>query len=186
LKSFDFSKLELADCWQITPQIRRDSRGSFSRIACAREFAEQGLDGNFVQSNLAVNAKRGTFRGLHFQRPPSREAKLVRCVAGAVLDILLDLRKGSTTFLQATAVRLSDQDGVSLFVPPGVAHGYITEQDGAILVYHHSDYYQPDLEAGVRYNDPKINLQIPELKNITSISERDANFALLPMDFEGL
>src|SRR5262249_345575 len=138
-----------------------DERGFFARSWCRREFAENGLDVEFVQENVGFSVAAGTVRGLHFQNAPFSEVKLVRCTAGAVWGVAVDLRADSPTFLHSTAVELSAERGNMLYVPEGCAHGYLTLTDRAEVRYLTSQYYAPDAVAGVRYDDAALGIRWP-------------------------
>lgn len=171
-----FEPLILPGAWLITPDQVADERGFFARTICVKEFAAHGLNGSFVQSSISYNRRRGTFRGLHFQWPPSREAKLVRCVRGSVLDILLDLRPGAATFLQHAQVTLDDSARNAVFIPAGFGHGFQTLADDAEVQYHMTDEFRPDLADGLRWNDPAFSIQLP--LPISVIAARDAAYPL--------
>jgi dTDP-4-dehydrorhamnose 3,5-epimerase len=152
-----------------------DERGFFARTFCAREFAQAGLPATYVQSSLSYNARRGTLRGMHFQWPPSREGKLVRCLRGAVHDVLLDLRPGSPSYMRHASLVLDDDRRDAVFIPHGVAHGFVTLSDHAEVLYQMTDFHQPDLASGVRWNDPSFGLEWP-VDVPTVISARDAAY----------
>jgi dTDP-4-dehydrorhamnose 3,5-epimerase len=141
---------------------RDDERGFFARFFCRREFAEQGLELEVAQANLAFNRRRGTLRGLHYQAPPHDEAKLVRCVRGALYDVVVDLRPGSPTYRQWLAVELTGENRSLLYVPPGLAHGYQTLTDETEAMYLHSAVHAPEAERGVRWDDPAFGIEWPE------------------------
>ena len=138
-----------------------DSRGYFARTWCAREFADHGLPDQLVQASLSYNRRRGTVRGMHLQRPPSREAKLVSCVQGAIVDVIVDLRPGSPTFLRHVAVELSAASRDALFIPPMMAHGFQTLADDTCVQYQMTDYYAPELGCGWRWDDPAFPANFP-------------------------
>lgn len=152
-----------------------DSRGHFARSWCAREFASHGIDVTMVQGNLSRNHRRGTLRGLHFQRTPSREGKLVRCVRGRIFDVVLDLRESSTGFLTHYAVELAGDSNSMLYIPPGVAHGFQTLEDDTEVSYLMSDYYAPEYADGVRWNDPAFGIEWP-IQPPPAMSERDGQY----------
>ena len=158
----------------VESEPHEDERGYFSRLRCSKQFAEHGLPGSFVQTSLSFNASKGTFRGLHYQLPPSREGKLVRCIAGSLRDIIVDLRPDSRTFLRHCWVALDDERLSAVFVPPGFGHGFITEADDTKVLYEMSDYYAPDLARGLRWNDPLLS--IGEISGIKHIHPRDAGY----------
>lgn len=169
-----FTESELAGAWIIEPQKHEDERGYFARLRCSREFGERGLPAGFVQTNLSYNSHRGTFRGLHYQLPPSQEAKLVRCVAGSVADLIVDLRRGSPTFLQHQWIELDERSLRALYVPTGLAHGFITLDNNAVVLYEMTDYYAPELGHGIRWSDPSLGIQMPV--EIGNIHPRDAAY----------
>lgn len=156
---------------------RRDDRGFFARSFCQDEFLDHGLLPDVVQCNLSYNHRAGTLRGMHFQLEPATEAKLVRCIAGAVVDIIVDLRPGSPTYRRSVSVELSAANRRSLYVPPMFAHGYQTLVDNTEVLYQVSERYTPGRERGLRYDDPELGLTWP--LPVTAISEKDANWPLL-------
>jgi dTDP-4-dehydrorhamnose 3,5-epimerase len=152
-----------------------DERGFFARTFCTQEFGEAGLPTEAVQASVSFNARRGTVRGMHFQWPPSRESKLVRCLRGSLLDVLLDLRPDSPTYLRHVSVRLNEDSRDAVFIPQGIAHGFQTLADATEVLYQMTDTYAPDLAAGVRWNDPRFGIDWPIRSGIV-ISERDAHY----------
>jgi dTDP-4-dehydrorhamnose 3,5-epimerase len=152
-----------------------DARGFFARTYCAREFEEHGLKPAVAQANLSFNHKRGTLRGMHYQLPPAAETKLVRCTAGAIFDVIVDLRPGSPTYLQHVGVELTADNRKALYVPELFAHGYITLTDGAEVVYQVGEFYTPGYERGLRYDDPTLGIAWPVAIDI--ISDKDARWA---------
>jgi dTDP-4-dehydrorhamnose 3,5-epimerase len=166
---------------------RSDDRGFFARTFCVTEFANAGLSTEVEQCNLSFNHRAGTLRGMHFQVAPHPEAKLVRCIAGAVLDIIVDVRPGSPTWLHHVAVELSAQNRRALYVPPFFAHGYQTLVDGAEVMYQVSGSYVPAAERGLRWDDPDLALAWP--LPVAVISNKDASWPLLserdPRDLAG-
>ena len=151
-----------------------DERGSFARTFCAREFEAHGLDPRVVQCNLSQNELRGTLRGMHAQRPPHAEAKLVSCVRGAIHDVILDLRPDSAALGKHVAVTLRARDGRMLYIPTGVYHGFLTLEDESEVFYQMSEFYEPSAASGVRWNDPAFGIEWPEPVRV--ISERDATY----------
>jgi dTDP-4-dehydrorhamnose 3,5-epimerase len=170
-----FESLALKGSMLVTPEPMADSRGFFARTFCVTEFAGAGLASNIVQASVSFNAQRGTVRGLHFQWPPSREDKLVRCLKGRVLDVLVDLRPDSSTYLKHVAVELDDDRRDAVFIPHGVAHGFQTLTDSTELLYQMTDFFAPQLAAGVRWDDPMFGIQWPLHSGIV-LSERDARY----------
>jgi dTDP-4-dehydrorhamnose 3,5-epimerase len=153
----------------------RDVRGSFRRLWCHEEFAEHGLLTQIVQVSLSDTKRCGTLRGMHFQLPPSREGKLVQCVAGRIYDVALDLRRRSPSFLAHFGLELSPETNRALFIPAGCAHGFLTLADDCTVLYMTTDFYHPALSAGVRWNDPRFKITWPAQP--TEILPRDAHYA---------
>lgn len=172
-----FSPLPLAGAYRIDPERIGDDRGFFARIFCESEFAAHGLSTRWSQMNASYSAQKGTLRGMHYQRPPAAEAKLVRCTRGEMLDVLVDLRQGSPTFGQWTAVELSGQTGVMVYIPEGVAHGFQTLLPDTEVLYCHSVAYARQHEGGLRFDDPTVGIKWP--LPITEISDRDRSHPLL-------
>jgi dTDP-4-dehydrorhamnose 3,5-epimerase len=162
---------------KIEPQT--DARGFFARTFCVEQFAAQGIPTQAVQASVSYNERPGTVRGMHFQWPPSCEAKLVRCVRGRLCDVLLDLRPRSPTYLQHMTLMLDEDNRDAVFIPYGVAHGFQTLVAGTEVLYQMNDFFAPQLAAGVRWNDPAFDIRWPITGNVV-ISERDARYA----DFE--
>ena len=154
-----------------------DDRGFFARTFDRATFAEAGLEPLVEQANLSFNHRAGTLRGMHLQVAPAPEAKLVRCTRGAVLDVIVDLRPDSPTYLQHVAVALSADNHRALYVPELFAHGYQTLTDDAEVMYHVSEFYTPGYERGLRYNDPRLAIDWP--LPVQKISEKDAAWPLL-------
>jgi dTDP-4-dehydrorhamnose 3,5-epimerase len=172
-----FTATKLAGAYIIEPQFHEDSRGFFARTYCAREFRDQGLADAVVQCNTSWNARKGTVRGLHYQSPPSTEVKLVRCTAGALLDVIVDLRPDSPTYLKHVAVELTARNRVALYIPGMFAHGFQTLEEETEVFYQMSEFYTPKLAGGIRYDDPKLGIEWP--LPVTSISDRDLSWTLL-------
>jgi dTDP-4-dehydrorhamnose 3,5-epimerase len=172
-----FIATKLEGAYIVEPEPQEDSRGLFARTFCAREFREQGLVATFVQCNTSWNAHKGTVRGLHYQLPPSSEAKLVRCTAGALRDVVVDLRPGSPTYLQHVVVELTARNRLALYIPKMFAHGFQTLEEETEVFYQMSEYYAPSLATGMRYDDPKLGINWP--LPVTSISDKDQTWALL-------
>ena len=166
-----FSRLSLSGAYLIELEPRQDERGFFSRLYCQREFLAEGLSDGLVQVNDSFSRYRGTLRGLHYQLPPHRETKLVRCVRGAVWDVILDLRDESATFGQWLGRELTAENRAMMYVPKGFAHGFLTLTDDCELVYFVDEFYTPECERGIRWNDPFFKIDWPLLPEV--ISERD-------------
>lgn len=150
-----------------------DARGSFARAFCAETFAARGLDARVAQTSVSRTSRRGTIRGMHLQRAPHEEAKLVRCLGGEVWDVLLDLREGSPTFGRWEAVVLDAARERAVYIPPGVAHGFQALTDDAILYYQMSVPHAPEAAWGVRYDDPEFGIDWPIAKAILSPKDRE-------------
>jgi dTDP-4-dehydrorhamnose 3,5-epimerase len=162
----------------------RDARGTFARLFCAEELRAAGWSGPVAQVNHSATARKGTVRGLHFQYPPHAEMKLVNCIRGEVFDVVVDLRRGSPTFLQWHAERLSADNGCALLIPQGFAHGFQTLADDAELVYCHSAAYAPAAEGGLDPRDARLAIGWP--LPIAALSERDARHPALDATFTGI
>lgn len=154
-----------------------DARGFFTRAFCQREFEEHGLKPVIAQANIAFNRSRGTVRGMHFQYPPAAETKVVRCTRGAILDIIVDLRPESPTYLGHVAVELSADNHRAIYVPERFAHGYQVLEDGTETSYQVGEYYSPENEGGLMYNDRRLGLRWP--LPVSQISEKDNKWRLL-------
>lgn len=138
----------------------------------------------FVQINQSINYIKGTFRGFHYQKPPYTDEKLIRCINGSVIDIVLDIRKKSKTYMKYFSTELTSENRKMLYVPSGFAHGFITLEDNTQLIYQHTAYYEPNQEASINYMDPSINLRLPI--DIEVISEKDKNVPFINSEFKGL
>ncbi|HWK73286.1 MAG TPA: dTDP-4-dehydrorhamnose 3,5-epimerase [Povalibacter sp.] len=170
-----FEELTIAGAMLVHIEPRPDDRGFFARTFCVDEFAAQGLPSAAVQSSISYNTRAGTVRGMHFQWPPSQEAKLVRCLRGKLFDVLLDLRPQSPSYLRHQALTLDQDNRAAVFIPAGVAHGFQTLADDTEVLYQMTDYYVAELQSGVRWNDPQFGISWP-LQQIV-ISDRDATCA---------
>ncbi len=162
----------------------KDDRGLFVRSFCKNELSVCGLNREIVQINHSISNRKGTFRGLHYQKNPYSEIKIVRCLSGTVFDVIIDLRRNSETFLEVFSIELSAEKFNMLYIPKGFAHGFQTLTDDCQLLYLHSEFYNPESEAGLNYLDPILDLKLPV--NVTEISERDRNFSFLSSDFKGI
>jgi dTDP-4-dehydrorhamnose 3,5-epimerase len=173
-----FIPTSLDGAWIVELQLHKDDRGFFGRTYCSQEFGNQGLVSGFVQCNTSWNARKGTIRGLHYQLPPSSEAKLVRCTAGALLDVIVDLRPASPTYLGTYSVELTAANRLALYIPELFAHGFQTLEDSTEVFYQMTEFYDPKLGRGLRYNDPKLGIHWP--LSVASISTQDISWPLLP------
>ena len=168
-----FIKTELEGAYIIEMEPFKDYRGTFARVFCANEFKEHGLDYNLVQTNHSVTLKKGVIRGMHYQVEGTEEAKLLRCVCGKILDVIIDIRKSSKTFGKHIAVELSDSNNKMLYVPRGFAHGFLTLSDNCHVTYQVSNFYAPGKEKGIRWNDPFFAIDWPIKEPV--LSDKDAN-----------
>jgi dTDP-4-dehydrorhamnose 3,5-epimerase len=172
-----FIETNLKGAFIVDLERREDSRGFFARAFCQKEFEAHGLKPTIAQANVAHNIKKGTVRGMHFQFPPAAETKLVRCTRGAILDIIVDLRPESETYLQHVAVELNDENQRAIYVPERFAHGYQALLDNTDTSYQVGEFYTPIAEGGLLYNDPRLQLTWP--LPVTVISDKDQKFELL-------
>lgn len=161
-----------------------DARGRFTRLFCEQELGTVRPGLHFTQVNLSETRGRGTVRGLHYQMPPAAEAKLVCCLRGRVFDVAVDLRTGSPTFLHWHAVELAEDNGRAIFIPEGFAHGFQTLTDEVQLLYMHTAPWTPSCEAGLRHDDPRLDIRWPLPAMV--VSERDRGHALVDDDFSGV
>jgi dTDP-4-dehydrorhamnose 3,5-epimerase len=178
----EFVPTAIHGAFAVRLDVRGDGRGRFKRHFCKRAFAQAGLETDYVQMNHSVTIGRGAVRGLHYQRPPAAEDKLVSCTLGRAFDVAVDLRKGSPTFLQWASVAIDE--ATAFYIPKGCAHGFQALEEEVHLVYLHSQYYASDAEAGLRFDDPAFAVDWPLPIGITS--DRDRGFPLLDPEFEGL
>ncbi len=172
-----FEPTKLAGAFIVETERHEDSRGFFARTFCANEFAERGLVSTFVQSSVSFNRQRGTLRGMHYQLPPACEAKLVRCTAGSLYDVIVDLRPGSPTYLQHIGVELTARNRRALYVPEMFAHGFQSLEDETEVFYQISAFFVPDKSTGLRHDDPRLRINWP--LPVAVISEKDARWPLL-------
>jgi len=180
-----FTELNLKGAYIIDLKVFSDERGWFGRTYCKEEFNSKGLEQEWVQMNHSFTKKRGTVRGMHFQFPPYQEIKMVRCIAGTVYDVIVDIRKDSPSFLQHVGIELSAANKKMIYIPAGFAHGFQTLSDDAELIYHHSALYAPQAEAGLLHNDPLLNINWP--LTVTELSERDSKHAqIIKETFKGI
>ena len=184
MSRFTVTDLPLAGLKRIERQQAADSRGFFSRLFCAEALAVVGWRKPVAQINQTLTERRGTVRGLHFQKPPHAEMKLVTCLKGSVWDVAVDLRANSPTFLQWHAEELSTANRCALLIPEGFAHGFQSLEDGCELLYLHSAAYVPEAEGGLQPQDPALAIAWPLA--ISEISARDAQHALLTQAYTGL
>jgi dTDP-4-dehydrorhamnose 3,5-epimerase len=176
--------LSLQGAYIVEPEVYNDERGSFFRFFSADEFEKIGLVKPWLQLNHSITKLKHSVRGLHFQLPPHAEIKMVKCIAGAVFDVMVDLRAGSKTFLQWTGVEISAENRKLVFIPEGFAHGFQTLSDNCELIYHHSAAYQKTAEGGIRWDDPAINIQWPY--PALNVSQRDQEHPCIEQGYAGI
>lgn len=169
-----FTPTRLDGVWLVEPERISDERGFFARTWCSRDFEERGLNPRLAQCNVSFNHRKGTLRGLHWQRGPHAECKLVRCTRGAIFDVVVDLRKESATFQQWFGVELTAGNRRMLYIPEAVAHGFMTLNNDSEVFYQMSAVHVPGSAAGVRWNDPAFGIAWPATPEV--ISERDRNY----------
>jgi dTDP-4-dehydrorhamnose 3,5-epimerase len=169
-----FRGTELKGAFVIEPEKLSDERGFFARTWCIREFTKHGLNPTVSQCNISFNKRKGTLRGLHYQAAPHEEAKLVRCTAGAIYDVIIDLRRNSATFKRWISVELNAENRKMLYIPEGFAHGFLTLADDTEVFYQMSEFYSAEHARGVRWDDPAFNIEWP--LDIVVMAGKDRNF----------
>ena len=167
-----FTETPLRGAFLIDLERRGDDRGFFARAFCEREFAAHGLATRFVQANDSLSAQRGTLRGMHYQLAPKAETKLVRCIRGALFDVILDLRSGSATFGKSFGAELTAENRRMMYVPKGFAHGFVTLADDTEAFYLVDEHYAPEAERGVRWDDPRFAIRWPVAPAVLSDKDR--------------
>jgi dTDP-4-dehydrorhamnose 3,5-epimerase len=172
MNSMHFTPTNIRNAFIIEIEKHSDERGFFSRAWCTREFEARNLNPSLVQANVVMSNKRGTLRGLHYQRAPWEEAKAFRCIKGSVFDVILDLRRDSPSYMQWLGVELHADEYRMLYVPEGCAHGYQALTDEAVALYHVSQFYSPESERGVRFDDPAFGVKWPIEPPIISQKDR--------------
>jgi dTDP-4-dehydrorhamnose 3,5-epimerase len=180
-----FVQTPLPGAWAIELEELSDERGWFARAFDAEEFEERGLDPAFVQCNLSFNARRGTLRGMHYQAEPYGESKLVRCVRGAIFDVAVDLRTGSPTRGRWHGIELSEENRLAFYMPAGFAHGFQTLLDNCEVLYQMGHRYVPEAARGVRWDDPALAIQWPELNGERVISDKDRSYPDVELSVDG-
>ena len=169
-----FTPTRLAGAFIIDLEARHDERGFFARVWCAREYAEHGLETRLVQASVSFTERRGMLRGMHYQVPPHEEVKVVRCTRGAIYDVIVDVRPESPTYLQHVGVELTAANHRQLYIPKGFAHGFQTLEDGCEVSYQMSEFYAPDAQRGMRWNDPSLGITWPVANPI--VNDRDRGY----------
>lgn len=172
------SELVIKGAYLIETEPVKDFRGSFARQFCKKELAKFGIDFNICQCNISKNPKAGTLRGMHYQKEPFPEIKMVSCLQGRIFDCIIDLRKDSPTYLKWMAEELSSENNKMIYIPAGCAHGFLTLEDNSTVYYQLGEFFMPEYYAGIRWNDPKIGIEWPVKENLL-INERDNNYELL-------
>ena len=179
-----FNKTSLKGAYVIELEPLFDERGAFVRTFCKEEFTRIGHNREIVQINHSSTRKKGAIRGLHYQTPPASEIKIIRCIQGAVFDVMVDIRAGSSTFGQWYGQELSKTNMRAVYIPEGFAHGFQTLTENAELIYHHSAVYCPDYERGLRFDDPVLAIQWP--LPISVVSSKDWSYLLIDGSFKGI
>jgi len=179
-----FNPTPLKGAYTIDLERKGDERGFFARFFCTEEFARMGLVNNFLQINNSLTKNKGTLRGMHYQLPPSAEVKVVRCIRGSLYDVILDLRPDSATYGKWYGDTLTAENRRMMYVPQGFAHGFVTLEDDTEALYLVSATYAPQLERGVRYNDPAFGIKWP--LDPVEISEKDKNWKDFNPEFHGI
>ena len=175
----DISSLDLADVKLLTPRHIGDERGYFAETFRADIFAQQVGDFTFVQDNESLSARKGTIRGLHFQSQPHVQGKLVRCTAGALFDVAVDIRRGSPTFGQWVSETLTPENGKQMWIPPGFAHGFCSIEPDTVICYKVTGYYSAECDRGLRWDDPPIGIAWPDVADADTLSTKDRQQPLL-------
>ena len=174
-----FSETAIPGAFLITLNRSEDERGFFARTFCRSEFAEHGLNPDLEQCSISFNKQKGTLRGMHFQKSPYEETKVVRCTMGALFDVIIDLRPDSPTVKQWLSFELNAENRSMLYIPRGLAHGFLTLEDNTEVLYQMSDRYVPESAAGVRWNDRAFGIQWPDTPQVISVKDREyADFIL--------
>jgi dTDP-4-dehydrorhamnose 3,5-epimerase len=179
-----FIRTPLQGAYEIELEPIRDERGLFARTFCKNEFAGIGFRKPIVQINHSITVRKGSIRGMHYQDAPACEIKIIRCIGGSVFDVMVDLRADSATFLHWHGVELSKDSMRMVYIPEGFAHGFQTLSDTAELLYHHSEFYSPECERGLRFDDPVLSIAWPLPAGM--VSDKDRNYPLVTDAFKGI
>ena len=172
-----FTEQILSGVYIIKPEFIQDERGYFTRTYCQKEFQNLGIIDSYVQGNTSYNKKRGTVRGMHYQSSPYEEAKIISCTQGAFMDVIVDIRDFSSTFVRVLNVKLTEECGKMLYIPKGFAHGFQTLTDNTKVCYQMSEFYHPRSSRGIFPLDPELSIDWP--LEIAEISDKDRNLPLL-------
>jgi dTDP-4-dehydrorhamnose 3,5-epimerase len=175
-----FTETILKNAYVIELEKREDHRGFFARTWDKKEFEEHNLNSNLVQCNVSFSKKCGTLRGMHYQKKPFEESKVIRCVKGKIFDVIIDLRSSSSTFKKWFGVELTEENYKMLYVPEGFAHGFQTLEDNSEIIYQVSEFYTPKSELGIHWNDPAFNITWPIEEKI--ITEKDNSWKVFDLD----
>ncbi len=179
-----FVPLPFVGAYVIQPELYADERGVFTRLFCCDEAKQIRHHKQIVQINQSLTKKKGAVRGMHFQYPPKAEIKMVKCLRGSLLDVIIDLRRSSATLLNWHGELLSAENQKMMYIPEGFGHGFQTLEENTELLYLHTEYYDPNCEGGIRFNDSAINIAWP--LEVAEISEKDKSYDLLSQDFKGI
>ncbi len=179
-----FHKTPMKGAHVIELEPFKDERGMFSRLFCKEELEKIGHTGEIVQVNHSVTREKGALRGMHYQRPPHAEIKIVRCIRGAVFDVMVDIRKGSDTFLKWFGVELTRENNKAVYIPQGFAHGFQVLAPDSELLYFHAEFYSPEHEGALCFEDPAVGIEWP--LEVTDISGRDRSHPFINESFEGV
>lgn len=169
-----FINLPIKDAFLINPVIYRDERGNFNRSFCQKEFKKYGLENNIAQGNISENPIENTLRGFHYQRKPYQESKTITCITGEIFNVIIDLRKGSPSFLKNVCLSISSVSKESIYIPEGCANAWITLQENTIIHYYMGSFYRPGFDEGIRYDDPFFNINWPFKPKL--ISKKDLSY----------
>lgn len=176
-----FAETRLKGAFIIDPEKRSDARGFFARTFCQKEFEAKGLKTGIAQADLSHNLTKGTLRGMHFQRDPFQEVKMISCPRGAIFDVIIDLRRGSPTYKQWIGTELNEDNHRMLYVPEDFAHGFLTLKDDSTTAYFVTQFYVPNSADGIRYNDPAFGIEWPQDVPVSVITDKDRTWP----DFKG-
>jgi dTDP-4-dehydrorhamnose 3,5-epimerase len=180
----NFKELTLSGVYLIDLNPFKDNRGQFTRLFCKEELKKNGVFNEITQINFSHTNKKFSIRGLHFQYPPYAETKIIHCIKGKVLDVVVDIRHNSPTFLEHLCIELSDDKAQAILIPEGFAHGFQTLEDDSELIYFHTQNYNPEFEGGLHYNDPLLNIKWKEKPS--DISEKDKNREKIDINYTGI
>ncbi|MEI6293413.1 MAG: dTDP-4-dehydrorhamnose 3,5-epimerase [Methanomicrobiales archaeon] len=170
-----YTETKINGVYIIEPELLNDERGFFARSFCKEEFAKYGFETDIVQCNISYNKKKGTLRGMHYQVPLFEEAKIVSCIEGSIYDVVVDLRRDSSTYCQWVAIDLSDKNFKMMFIPKGCAHGFQTLEDNTMVYYQMMEFFHPECAKGVRWDDPAFKIEWPNVRKRV-ISDKDLSY----------